>query len=603
MLNTIKEGISTLFRVISFCIKLTYSTSKKYFILHLLVDVVAAVVPFVGIFFTSKIIDTLANNYGSAEGFSGKAAKAFVVFLIGAAIIEIAEKNLESIKNYIEGLYTDILDVKTKEQIMEKAGSLEMAYFDSSDFFDTLNDVNNNSLLIIMLAFQVFTFFRYMIQFIIAFFNVVVLNWYLPIVIVIAVIPSVIINNKQIASIYEFNLTHIKYERKMTYLTDLAVDRNCAQDVRMYGLIPMIRRRFAETWRSMFSKKKKITSKYTKMLLIFDAVPLILTAFFMLKLGIKVFNGGLTIGDYNLYQGMITQATTCMFMVIYSYNQIYDEKIRISNYLDFMELDGKDDNDEGIEFEDKDFELEFRNVSFRYNEESENILDNVSFKINAKEKIALVGTNGSGKTSIIKLILRFYEPTEGEILINGINIREYTKKSIRKCFSPMFQNYYNYAFTAGEDISLSDLSFENDDDKKLLAAKKSGAYDFINDFPEKMDTFVTRQYEDGEELSGGQWQKIALARTFFRDAAMYILDEPSSALDAESEDELFRHFEELYKDKGAVLISHRLSNVKNCDRIIVIDDGKICEEGTHAELIGKNGKYAYMFNLQAEKYM
>lgn len=633
-MKKIRDGLSTLINVVKFCFKLTYTTSKKYFIIHIVIDIIAAIVPFIGIYCTSRMIDVLATNYSSGKSLGSSAVTAFIVFIIGAAIVEIAEKNLESLRNYVEGLYTDMIDVKAKQQIMEKAGTLKISYFDSPDFFDTLSDVNSNSTLIIMLSFQVFAFVKYFVQFAIAFFNVVVLNWYLPIIIVIAVIPSVIVNNKQMAAIYEFNLTNMKYDRKMTYLTELTVDRECAQDVRMFGLIPVIKRRFVETWGAMFKEKRGISLKYTRRLLLLDAIPLIFTALFLFMLGMDVFKGELSIGDFNLYQGLMSQVTGSVFMVIYSYSQIYDENMRISNYLKFIELDDGDDDDEGIDFTDKEFEVEFRNVSFKYadseecddeceedydetDEESDEeyeddtddeedsglVLDNVSFKINSKEKIALVGTNGSGKTSLVKLLLRFYEPTEGEILINGKDIRTYKKKSIRRHFSPMFQDYYNYAFTAGEDISLSDLQYENDEAKKLEAAKKSGAYDFIKDFPEGMDTFVTRQYEEGEELSGGQWQKIALARTFFRDAEMYILDEPSSALDAESEDELFRHFEELYKDKGALLISHRLSNVKNCDRIIVLDEGKICEEGTHTELMDADGKYAYMFNLQAEKYM
>lgn len=602
-MGKIKDGIKTIFDVISFCLKFTFSASKKYFIIHLLVDILAAVVPFASIYCTSKVIDLLASNSGSGAALGNAVFKAFIILIAGYAIATVAEKNLESVKNYIEGLYTEVLEVKTKEKIIEKAGSLKMAYFDSPDFFDTLDDVNSNSTLIIMLSFQVFSFIKYFIQFAIAFFNVVVMNWYLPIIIVATVIPSVVVNNRQLSAIYEFKLTNMKYDRKMSYLTDLSVDRKCAQDVRMFGLIPVIRKRFVETWEGMFKEKKKISLGYTRILLLLDAIPLVFTAIFLFILGAGVLNGKLTIGEFNLYQAMMNQVTTGIFMVIFTYSQIYDENIRISNYLEFMNIDGNDDSDDGIEFEDNDFEIEFRNVSFRYNEESDNVLENISFKLNSNEKIALVGTNGSGKTSIIKLLLRFYDPTEGEILINGKNVNEYSKKSIRRKFSPMFQDYYNYAFTAGEDISLSDLRYENDDEKKTEAAKKSGAYEFIKDFPEQMDTYVTRQYEEGEELSGGQWQKIALARTFFRDAEMYILDEPSSALDAESEDELFRHFEELYKDNGALLISHRLSNVKNSDRIIVIDNGKVCEEGTHSELMSANGKYAYMFNLQAEKYL
>lgn len=603
MIRRAAQSIKSFADIIKFCIKLTYNASRKYFIFHILVDAISVIVPILSIFISSHIIDFLSQNYGKSESLKENIVKAFIVFIIAFIIVEILDKTLESLKNYIEGLYTDILESCTKKQIMEKSGTLEMFYFDSPDFFDMLGDVNDNSALIIMMAFQVFTFIKFFVQFLIVFISIALWNWLLPLIIVLSVIPSVIINNKQITSIYEFQLTNMKYDRKLSYLTDLAVNRDCAQDVRIYGLMPFLKRKFTETWSDMFCQKKKIVKRYTYLLLILDAIPLILTGVFLFLLGVSVFKGNMTIGDYNKYQGLLGQVTSCVFMVIYNYSQIHDGKIRVSNYVEFMHLESKMDMDGKKIFKDKKFDIEFRNVVFRYGEDSEDVLKNVSFKINSREKIALVGTNGGGKTSIIKLLLRLYDPSEGEILINGTDIREYDVNSIRRCFSPMFQNYFNYSFTAGENISLSDLEYVNDDVKKKYAAEKSGASEFINEFHDEMDTYLTREYEDGEELSGGQWQKIALARTFFRNAEMYILDEPSSALDAESEDELFRHFDELYKDKGAVLVSHRLSNVKNCDRIIVVDNGTIIESGSHKDLIDKNGKYASMFNLQLQKYM
>ena len=230
-------------------------------------------------------------------------------------------------------------------------------------------------------------------------------------------------------------------------------------------------------------------------------------------------------------------------------------------------------------------------------------MEDVSFRFHSREKLALVGMNGSGKTTLIKLLLRFYDPTQGEIRLNGINLKEYDLKSLRKVYSTLFQDYCNYAFTVRESVELADLTVEQADERLEQAIRNSGAEEFVSKFSNGLDTYLTREYEtDGEELSGGQWQKVALARTFYREAPIYILDEPSAALDAQSEDELFRNFEKLYHDKGSILVSHRLSNVIHTDKILVLENGRLIEQGSHKELMNLNGRYAEMFRLQAEKY-
>ncbi len=485
---------------------------------------------------------------------------------------------------------------------MEKAAGIDLYCFDSHEFYDEMNDASNNSAFIIQISFQALDFIRYFTQFCIAFVSLLFWNYILPFLLVISVIPSILMKNKQLESVYSFQREHMKDERKIYYIMNMALSREYAKDIRIYNLFPLLSSKIMNTWNHLYKSKKKITKKYTKMLVAADILPEMTTIIILFLLGLSVINGNRSIGDFNYYQGIIGQVIAGLYMVIYNYGQIYDGKIRINNYLKFIQFENKV-KDEGKEVLDKsDFVIEFRNVSFKYKEDSNFTLENLNFKLNSNQKIALVGVNGSGKTSIIKLLLRFYDPNEGTILIDNKDIREYTIESLRKCFSPMFQDYCNYAFTVRENVSLSDYNGSEDEDKIYYSLNKSGAEGFVNNFPEKINTYLTRQYEDGEELSGGQWQKIALSRTFFRDTVMYILDEPSSALDAEAEDELFRQFEDLYKNKGAILISHRLSNVKSADKIIVIDNGKVIEQGTHKELMSLDKKYAHMYKLQAQKY-
>ncbi len=582
------EKIKTFRNIIFFSLKLTVQASPKYFCFYILLSVFIIILPFAIIHVSSFLIELLA---GTSEN-----------VIITLLLLNVTSKTVESVKLYLEGLYNEVITIKIKHQIMEKAAGIDLYCFDSHEFYDEMNDASNNSAFIIQISFQAFDFIRYFTQFCIAFVSLLFWNYILPFLLVISVIPSILMKNKQLESVYSFQREHMKDERKIYYIMNMALSREYAKDIRIYNLFPLLSSKIMNTWNHLYKSKKKITKKHTKMLVAADILPEMTTIIILFLLGLSVINGNRSIGDFNYYQGIIGQVIAGLYMVIYNYGQIYDGKIRINNYLKFIQFENKV-KDEGKEVLDKsDFVIEFRNVSFKYKEDSNFTLENLNFKLNSNQKIALVGVNGSGKTSIIKLLLRFYDPNEGTILIDNKDIREYTIESLRKCFSPMFQDYCNYAFTVRENVSLSDYNGSEDEDKIYYSLNKSGAEGFVNNFPEKINTYLTRQYEDGEELSGGQWQKIALSRTFFRDTVMYILDEPSSALDAEAEDELFRQFEDLYKNKGAILISHRLSNVKSADKIIVIDNGKVIEQGTHKELMSLDKKYAHMYKLQAQKY-
>ncbi len=593
------EKIKTFRDIIFFCLKLTVQASPKYFCFYILLSVYVIILPFGIIYVSSFLIELLAV---ASENVKQEIVKSFVVLIISLLLLNVMSKTVESAKLYLEGLYNEVITIKIKHQIMEKAAGIDLYCFDSHEFYDEMNDASNNSAFIIQISFQALDFIRYFTQFCIAFVSLLFWNYILPFLLVISVIPSILMKNKQLESVYSFQREHMKDERKIYYIMNMALSREYAKDIRIYNLFPLLSSKIMNTWNHLYKSKKKITKKYTKMLVAADILPEMTTIIILFLLGLSVINGNRSIGDFNYYQGIIGQVIAGLYMVIYNYGQIYDGKIRINNYLKFIQFENKV-KDEGKEVLDKsDFVIEFRNVSFKYKEDSNFTLENLNFKLNSNQKIALVGVNGSGKTSIIKLLLRFYDPNEGTILIDNKDIREYTIESLRKCFSPMFQDYCNYAFTVRENVSLSDYNGSEDEDKIYYSLNKSGAEGFVNNFPEKINTYLTRQYEDGEELSGGQWQKIALSRTFFRDTVMYILDEPSSALDAEAEDELFRQFEDLYKDKGAILISHRLSNVKSADKIIVIDNGKVIEQGTHKELMSLDKKYAHMYKLQAQKY-
>lgn len=247
-------------------------------------------------------------------------------------------------------------------------------------------------------------------------------------------------------------------------------------------------------------------------------------------------------------------------------------------------------------------EIEFKNVSFRYPGTDRDILRNFNLIIKSGEHVALVGENGAGKTTLIKLLLRFYDVTEGEILLNDVNIREIDLERWRANVGALFQDFIKYQFTLKENVIFGDFGKQDDQSLLVEALKRSGADSYLDNLPDRYDQVVGKMFKGGVDLSGGQWQKLALARAFFRDAPILILDEPTSAIDAKAEYEIFERVQKLQEDKTVIIISHRFSTVRNADRILVLDDGKIIEEGNHEALIKKKGLYAELFNIQAKGY-
>jgi ATP-binding cassette subfamily B protein len=246
--------------------------------------------------------------------------------------------------------------------------------------------------------------------------------------------------------------------------------------------------------------------------------------------------------------------------------------------------------------------VEFRNVSFCYPGNSRRVLDQINFQLHTNERLALIGENGQGKTTIVKLITRLYDPTEGQILLDGVDLREYDLDDLHREIGVIFQDFMRYEMTARENIAIGRIEAIDNLDLVKSAAEKSMADQVIGRLSGGYDQMLGRRFEQGVDLSGGEWQKVALARAYLRDAQLLILDEPTAALDARSEFEVFHRFAELTAGKMALFISHRFSTVRSADRILVLENGKIAEEGTHDQLARLGGRYAEMFEMQASSY-
>lgn len=584
--------------VVLFCLRFSAEASPGYFALSLGLNLVSVAVPFVQVYFSSRIIGILADGAGEAALWSLLACSAIVL------AVTLLSKAVDNLRTYCEGMYQEVMKRRVDERVMRKAAQLDLAYFDSPEYFNELSDVNVNGVYIVQTAFHSFDFFKCLVQLAVALLSFLSFNLWCALLLGLAIVPNVIFQQKQISALYSLQRENWNEERKLSYDQRLMTERAFAKDVKTYRLFPMIREKYARTWDALFSKKRRLSKKYTVLLILSSYLPELVWAAIFFWMGAMVLRGEMVLGTYSYYQGIAGQVLSAMYLLVMNYTRLSDGKIRIQNFIRFESWESSVRDTGSRTVAPGPCTVEFRGVSFRYAPDLPFILRDVSFTMNFPEKVALVGVNGSGKSTVIKLLLRFYDPTEGQILLNGADLREYTLESLRASFSTMYQDYCSYAFNVEDSVSLSDWSREDREAQIGRALRESGVDRMVAGFPAGLKTYLTRQYEEqGVELSGGQWQKIALARTFFREAPIYILDEPSASLDAEAEDELFRKFAQLYRDRGAIFVSHRLSNITAFDKIVVLDHGTVAEVGSHRELMERGGTYEHLFTLQADKYV
>ncbi len=505
----------------------------------------------------------------------------------------------EILQEYMQNQATLYLD----KEVMHRVADIDAAFFDDPQNRDAIRVANQSKSIVSESIGWSVSMVTSVVGFIASASVFLAKNPLFGILFLATYIPGTIIDSKNRKAMRSFSINSVPENRKKDYYRSLLTSSNIAKDVRLYNLAEYFKEKYKNLWvdirqkRYGIFKKSAVWSFAVSVLTTFGIIAIIIYSVY------SVLHETMTIGDMSMNISLALGTGASFGLML---NQIVGHLQycvpEVNNFIKFIDYENKIEYSGRKDTPDSPT-IEFRNVSFRYPGCEDYVLKNISFKIEYSEKIALLGINGSGKTTLVKLLLRLYKPESGEILINGTDIWDYSKEAYGKIFGTCFQDINRYALTMRENIALSRIDNRGTDAKIIEAARASGADKIAAKLENMYDTDLTREFNDnGAELSGGQWQKIAIARAFFSDAPVIILDEPSSALDPEAEDEIFRSFRNLCENKSGILISHRLSSSMLVDEILLIENGALIEMGTHEELIENNGRYAELYKMQAEKY-
>lgn len=591
-----QKKTSNFFRTILYCINFAWSCSKFYTICRLLVNIIIPINAIISSYILKYIIDILTKDSDIYE-----IKKKVVVYLILIVTTNIIVTLLNKLSEYSIKMQNDIIKKKIELKIMNISTESDLLMFDNHEYYDKFAIVQRDSQSILNILWATITLIGGAFSVVSSFIILSSANIYYGIIIVISVIPSIIINRYFTKKVYELSISQIKGERKESYFVYLATNKEYAQNIRLFNMGDLLKTRYKEIWQSMFLVRKKLFKKRLIAIAMLQILPEIAILFINMNIAFKVADGILILGDFVLYNGLVTQLWNSLTQAISSGLDVYDNKMKIDIIESISDFPKNISNSEGENI-NKIEQIEFKDVYFKYPGTNKYILKGINFTITENEKIVLVGTNGSGKSTLIKLLLRFYDPTKGVILVNGKDMRKFDVKQMRNCFGTYFQNSVNFGFSIKRNIAIKDSEEINDEDIIRVISEFDGK-NILEKASHGVDTYLTRMFdEDGIEISGGEHQKIALARTFFENNMTIILDEPSSALDPRSEENIFRAMERLCKNKMVLFTSHRLTNVFLADKILVLEDGVIIENGTKNQLLKDKRRFAELYKYQADKF-
>lgn len=596
----IKDRIRALRNLPAF-FKLVWQSSPGMMLTNVILRFLKASLPFLLLYVGKLIIDQVVHL--SRGGSS--ASTSFLWKLVAAEFaLAIFSDALGRAITLMDSLLGDLFSNHTSVKIMQHAAMLDLDQFEDAIFYDKLERARQQTLGRTILLSQVMGQVQDIITMVFLAAGLAVFNAWLIVLLVIAILPAFIGESHFNNQTYALTRSQTPQRRELDYLRYIGASDETAKEIKMFSLSGFIIERFKLLSDKFYADNKKIVVKrsvWGTFFALLGSVGYYGAYVFIIA---RTVSGALTIGELTFLAGSFRQLRTLLEGILGRFTTVSQGAIFLSDFFEFFEIQPKIHNTQRPRpFPNPILQgFTFQDVGFQYLHSDRWANRNLNFTLHPAEKLALVGENGAGKSTLVKLLARLYDPTEGRILLDGYDLKEYDLVELRKHIGIIFQDFLRYQMTFSQNIAAGNIDEKTNEELIRASARQSLADELASRLPAGYDQMLGKRFSEGVELSGGEWQKVAIARAYMRDAQLLMLDEPTSALDARAEYQVFQRFTELTKGKMAVLISHRFSTVRMADRIVVLDKGEIIEIGSHDELLKKEGRYAELFHLQAMGY-
>jgi ATP-binding cassette subfamily B protein len=579
---------------------MVWRTQPVYGVVILMARLISAFGPLALLWVGKLIIDGVLANIGAAEP-----DWRYLIGLVGVELgIAVALDALARLSSVFEGMLGDLFANEMSVTIMRHASRLDLEHFEDPDFYDRLQRARRHTAGRIGLLSMLLHIGQQLLTALSLLGALLAYNVWLLVILVLAVLPAFLGETHFAGRAYSLFFRWTPERRELDYLRYVAASDATAKEVKLFGLSDFFIDRYADLATRYYGANRQLAIKRAVsggLLTAFSTVAYHGAVAFIV---VQAVLGVVTVGTLTFLIGAFERSRGLVSSVLLQSAQVYEEGLFLRDLFGFLEMQPRTHSPvnprpvprpirQGFVFED---------VGFRYPGREEWALRHVSFSLRPSERIALVGENGAGKTTLVKLLTRLYDPTEGRILLDGVDLREYDLEALRAEVGVIFQDFVRYDLVARENIGVGRIEAIGDSTRIEDAATKSLAAQVVAGLEKGMEHMLGRRFDGGANLSGGEWQKIALARAYMRDAQVLVLDEPTAALDARAEYQVFQRFSELTAGRMAVLISHRFSTVRMADRILVLGGGEVLEDGTHEQLVAAGGRYAELFSLQAAGY-
>ena len=589
---------------LSRALRFVWQSAKGWTIANGVLLVMQGVLPLLPLYLMKLIVDAVTAGLEAPDKGIAFRQVGFLIVLMG--IVTLVGVLTRSISGLVSDAQAQVVTDHMSDLLHAKSIEVDLEYYESARYYDTLHraqreapfrpthivnalmQIGQNGVSLLAMAGLLFSF-----------------HWIVAAILFVAVLPGIAVRFRYAGKMYRWQQEKTSTERQAAYLNWMLTGGGHAKEIRLFDLGHLFVGRFRALRRKLRREKLEIAARRSVAELVAQTSAIVAIYGSYAFIAYRTVQGTITLGDLVMYYQAFQRGQGFLQEMLGGLAGLYEDNLFLSNLYEFLDLKRK-----VIEPlhgrpipQPMQTGILFNHVSFQYPTGSRKVLEDISLSIQPGEVVALVGENGSGKTTLIKLMCRLYDPTAGTITIDETDLRQFETAALRRQITVIFQDYAQYHLTARENIWFGNTVLPPDHERIIAAARDSGADNVISALPHGYETVLGKWFEDGEELSIGEWQKVALSRAFLRDAQIIVLDEPTSSLDAKAEYAVFQNFRKLAAGRTAILISHRFSTVRMADRIYVLKEGKIIEGGTHEELLHRGGTYAHLFETQAQYYM